>query len=226
MKTTSSSWVGRFVIFIVGLLVMAFGFVLLIISDLGATPWDVLHVGLFYQLGLTIGTWSIIVGFLILGVTAALTKSWPQMGAFLNMLLVGVFIDLYMLLPFLQTPDSLVGKVFMCIMGIGIGGIGMGIYISARIGAGPRDSLMLAIRDKTGWKVQNVRSALEVFVLVVGWLLGGPIFIGTFLFAFLIGPVLGWTLPLCEKITDSMFGPISPKIKPINTQSMKRGASL
>ena len=205
---------------------MSFGFVLLILSDIGATPWDVLHVGLFLQLGLTIGTWSIIVGIVILVSTSILTKSWPKIGAFLNMLLVGVFIDLYLLLPILKTPAHPVGQYLMGMAGIVIVGFGMCLYISAGLGAGPRDSLMLAIRDKTGWKVQYVRGILEIFVLVTGWLLGGPIFIGTFLFAFTIGPITGWALPLCERLAKRLLLLTSnQKIKDENDHSMKRGIS-
>ncbi len=204
---------------------MAFGFVLLIISDIGATPWDVLHVGLFLQLGLTIGTWSIIVGIVILASTSLLTKSLPKIGAFLNMLLVGVFIDLYLLLPFLKTPSYIVGQYVMGMAGIIAVSFGMCLYISAGLGAGPRDSLMLAIRDKTGWKIQHVRSILEIFVLVTGWLLGGPIFIGTFLFAFMIGPITGWFFPLSERLTKRLLLFTSKKMSKMNDHSMKRGIS-
>ncbi len=102
--------IARLFIFTIGLLVMSLGIVFIILSDFGASPWDVLHVGLFYQLGLTIGTWSIVVGLFILGVSAIITREWPKFGAYLNMIMVGVFIDMYMLLPFLTEPDELVGK--------------------------------------------------------------------------------------------------------------------
>jgi uncharacterized membrane protein YczE len=78
----------RFAVFGLGLLVMAFGLDLFITSDLGASPWDVLHVGLFQHFGLTIGSWSIIAGFFILALSATLMREWPKLGAFLNMLLV------------------------------------------------------------------------------------------------------------------------------------------
>lgn len=148
----------RFLIYLIGLLVMSLGIVLLITADLGATPWDVLHVGLYYQLGLTIGSWSIIVGIFILAAAALISKELPQVGAFLNMVLIGLFIDAYLLLPFMQTPDGLAGKLAMFGFGIVVYCYGMGLYISAQLGAGPRDSLMIALTAKTGWKVRNVRA--------------------------------------------------------------------
>lgn len=213
----------RFVVFTVGLLIMALGIVLMIISDFGASSWDVLHVGLFYQLGLSIGTWSIIVGFLILGGSAIMMKKWPQFGAYLNMILVGLFIDMYMLLPFLTEPNGLLGKIVMFMLGMVIYAYGMGIYLSAHLGAGPRDSFMLAIKEKTGWKVSNIRRLMEIVVLIIGWLLGGPVFIGTIIFSVVLGTVIGFALPQCEKLTNKW---IKNKEGHQEGKNLNRGASI
>jgi uncharacterized protein len=192
----------RFIIYLFGLLVMSLGIVLLILADLGPSPWDVLHVGLYYKFGLTIGSWNVIAGFFILGVSAMISKSIPQFGAFLNMILVGLFIDMYLMIPFLQTPSSLTGKVVMFAVALLINCYGMGLYISAQLGAGPRDSLMLAITSKTGWKVGKVRSTMEVLVLIIGWRLGGPLFWGTIVISLMIGVIAGFSLPQCQRFTN------------------------
>lgn len=195
----------RFAIFFIGLLVMSLGIVFFIESDLGATPWDVLHVGLYYRVGLTIGSWSVIMGIFVLSAAAIISKEWPYLGAFLNMLLVGVFIDLLMLLPFIQTPHSFVGKVTMFIAGMILNAYGMGIYISANLGAGPRDSLMLALTDRTGWKVRNVRAVIEIIVLLIGWKLGGPANWGTIVYCLAIGVLAGYSIPQCDKLTSKFL---------------------
>ncbi|MFC4320896.1 YczE/YyaS/YitT family protein [Litchfieldia salsa] len=192
-------------IYFIGLLIMSLGIVLTIKADLGASPWDVLHIGLFKQLGLTIGSWSIIVGFLVLFISALVSKRVPQIGAFVNMLTVGIFIDMYMALPFLTIPDSIIGKMMMLTAGIIINGYGMGLYISARLGAGPRDSLMIALTEKIGWKIQYIRSSMELIVLIVGWLLGGPVFIGTIIYSLVIGNVVGYALPQCTRLADRLI---------------------
>ncbi|WP_078545434.1 YczE/YyaS/YitT family protein [Litchfieldia alkalitelluris] len=195
----------RWGIYFSGLLVMSLGIVLTIKADLGASPWDVFHIGLYKQLGLTIGTWSIIVGFVILGISSIVSKKLPQAGALVNMLTVGIFIDMYMALPFLNTPDFVIGKILMLIIGIVINGYGMGLYISARLGAGPRDSLMIALTEKIKWKIQHIRSSMEIIVLIIGWILGGPVFIGTILYCLVIGNVVGFALPQCTKLADQMM---------------------
>jgi uncharacterized protein len=219
----------RFFIYFLGLLIMSLGIVFLIKADVGATPWDVLHVGLHYQFGLTIGTWSIGVGIAILALATLISKEFPKIGAFLNMLLVGVFIDLYFLLPIIQTPDNWIGKSIMFAVGLLLNGYGMGLYISAAFGAGPRDSLMIALTVKTGWKMKYVRAGIEIMVLLVGWQLGGPVFIGTVVYSFVIGPIVGFALPQCQQITDQFLKRFKSAEKMVDYKKediSNRGASL
>jgi uncharacterized protein len=207
----------RWAIYFIGLLVMSFGIVLTIKADVGCAPWDVLHIGLYRKFGLTIGTWSIIVGIVILALSSLLVKQLPKLGAFLNMLFVGIFIDMYMMIPYLQTPATIAGRFAMLLIGIVIAGYGMGLYISAKVGAGPRDSLMLALMDLTGWKVQYIRIGMEGVVLLAGWLLGGPLSIGTLIFCVTIGSMAGIALPQCRKITERIIEPIH-----VETQGLSR----
>lgn len=213
----------RFLIYFFGLLIMALGIVLILKANLGATPWDVLHVGLYYQFGLTIGSWSIIVGLVILGVSAILSKKIPQIGALINMLSVGIFIDMYLFLPFIQTPSTIIGKVIMFIIGLVIMCYGMGFYISPNLGAGPRDSLMLALTSRTGWKVRNIRGTMEIFVLIIGWLLGGPVSFGTFMLSLLIGPLFGFAMPQCNFVTNFLLGKL--KVQDTLNKNINRGVS-
>lgn len=227
LKNKKKGQIGpRFLVYLTGLLVMSLGIVLLIVADLGATPWDVLHVGLFYQLGLTIGTWSIIVGIVVLATSTVISKEFPKMGAFLNMVLIGFFIDMYLLLPFMQTPISLSGKILMFCFGILIYCYGMGLYISAKLGAGPRDSLMIALTTKTGWPIGRVRACMEIIVLVVGWQLGGPVFWGTIIIGLAIGPIAGYALPQCQALTDHILEKRKKRVISVHADGKKdRGVS-
>ncbi|MGM0900188.1 MAG: YczE/YyaS/YitT family protein [Bacillota bacterium] len=218
----------RIIIYLVGLLVMALGVVFLLKSNLGSPPWDVLHVGLYYNFGLTIGSWSILAGVVILTISAIIAKEIPQIGAFTNMLLVGTFIDLYFFLPFLVTPDHLIGRIIMFGVGLLLLGYGMGLYISAQFGAGPRDSLMIAVADRTGWSIRSVRSVIELVALFVGWRLGGPVFWGTIVFSISIGPISGFALPQCKRLTDFWLGKLKDKneSKQLGEEKTNRGAVL
>ncbi len=190
----------QFIIYFFGIIVMSFGIVLTIKADIGVAPWDVLHIGLYKQFGLTIGTWNIIVGIFILAISSIIMKKWPQFGAYLNMIFVGLFIDVFMIIPI--EPSVIVYKLLILISGIFLLAVGMGIYISAQFGTGPRDSLMMALHVKKGWKVANVRLIMEVSVLIVGWLLGGPVHVGTIIISLFIGHISGLTIPYFYKKTE------------------------
>ncbi|AYV67286.1 MULTISPECIES: YczE/YyaS/YitT family protein [Niallia] len=216
--------VQRLFIFIIGLLIMSLGIVLIITANLGSAPWDVLNIGLHIQFGLTIGSWAIIVGFLILLIAAILSKKLPPFGALLNMVLVGVFIDFFLLLPFMNTPSTLYQKWIMFLIGLIIMGYGMGFYISAKLGAGPRDSLMIVLSEKFGGGIARTRLLMEAIVLIIGWILGGPVSWGTIIYAALIGRVAGWSIPQCTKWTNYILDRNKRTVNNIHQHNMEREA--
>ncbi|RKD73088.1 hypothetical protein ATL39_2291 [Sinobaca qinghaiensis] len=193
----------RWLIFMIGLVIVSFGIALMIRADLGSAPWDVLHIGLRDQLGLTVGTWSIIIGIIVIVMTSLLQKETPQAGGIVNMLLIGVFIDIFLLL--IETPSLLAVQIIMLLAGIIIIGYGIGLYIAPEVGAGPRDSLMIALHERTGWKISRVRIMMETVVLAVGWALGGPVFVGTILFCLGIGQVVGFAMPQTSKLVHYLI---------------------
>jgi uncharacterized protein len=216
--------VERLIIFILGLLIMSLGIVLVIQANLGSAPWDILNIGLHIQFGLTIGSWAIIVGFFILLIAAILSKRIPTFGALLNMVLVGMFIDFFLLLPFMNTPSTLIGRWIMFLIGLIIMGYGMGFYISAKLGAGPRDSLMIVLSEKFGGSIARTRLFMEAIVLIIGWILGGPVSWGTIIYAIFIGRIAGWSIPQCTKWTAYLLNRNVRTVKNVEHQKMEREA--
>ncbi|MFZ7946573.1 MULTISPECIES: YczE/YyaS/YitT family protein [Bacillaceae] len=192
-------WILRWSFFIFGLMVIAFGISLTIEGKyFGIGPWDVFHYGLFTKFGLSIGMWSIICGLFLLLISSIFNQAWPKIGSFLNMLLLGLFIDLFNWM--LPSVESLAGAAIAFAIGVVLIGYGIGLYVAADFGAGPRDSFMLLIVERTGWGIPLVRSGIEVLVFLLGWMLGGPVGIGTLLIAFGLGPILGFSIPQCKKL--------------------------
>ncbi|MGE7977399.1 MULTISPECIES: YitT family protein [unclassified Psychrobacillus] len=204
--------VWRWIFFIVGITIMSLGISMTIKGYLfGIGPWDVLHVGLFNHLGLSIGTWAILTGIIIVLITIISTKKIPALGTWLNILFVGSFIDMFNWL--LPNPTDLLGQSIIFILGVMVMSIGIGIYVSPNLGAGPRDSLMLLIIEKTGWSLKKVRTGIEVIVAIVGWILGGPVGIGTILIAIGLGQLVHYTLPASQKYLNKISGYTLPFVK-------------
>ena len=162
-------------------------------EDLGLDSWDVLHQGISEQTGISIGVVSILVGFSMFAVSLPLGEQ-IGIGTVLNVLLIGPSAQLGLWLIPQQTVPWIQGVVFAG--GLALLAVATGLYIGARLGPGPRDGLMTGLHRRTGWRIWIVRTLIEVTVLVIGWILGGQVGIGTLAFALLIGPMVNVTLPV------------------------------
>ena len=183
----------RWTFFFIGLATMSLGITMTIKGKIiGTSPWDVLHIGMFKQLGLTIGTWSIIIGLMIILSTSLYLKEWPKLATWLNMLLVGTFIDFFNWL--LPSTTMFPLEITYFIVGLFVMSTGCALYISANLGAGPRDTIMMIIASK-GFSVRTGRTIMELFAVTTGWLLGGPVGVGTIILALGSGHIIQWTLP-------------------------------
>ena len=189
----------RCLFFITGIIVLSFGITLTIKGQLfGVGSWDVLHIGLTKSVGLSIGTWSILLGLAILAFDMAITKKFPLPGTFIDMFLAGIFIDIFNY--WLPDIDGFWMQLVSYLTGLVLLGWGCGMYMVANLGIGPRDTLMLLMVHKLGWSVTRSRTTMEVTVAVIGFLLGGPIGIGTMLMAFGLGPIVQFALTFNEKL--------------------------
>ncbi len=193
----------RWGMFFVGLALFSLGISISInVQHLGIHPWDVLNVALYEKVGLSIGSWTIIISALLIIISWFLDKSYIKLGTFLNGVLVGVFVDIYLYLDFLPVATYTWIDYLIIIVGIVIMGIGGGVYNAAGVGSGPRDGFMLSISDKLDASVGKVRIITECLVLIIGLILGGPVFLFTFIFTFIQSPIFQYIYGrLREEIT-------------------------
>jgi uncharacterized protein len=184
----------RRLFYIVGLVIFSYGITIALkMQYLGVHPWDVLNVALYNKVGLSIGSWAIIISIVLIGVSLVLDRRYVKLGTFINAILVGVFVDLFLWIDFLPSASHTWTDYCIMIIGIITMGFGGGLYNSAEIGAGPRDGFMLSISDKLGKSVGLVRIVVETLVLLIGFVLGGPVFLFTFIFTFVQSPVFAYT---------------------------------
>jgi uncharacterized membrane protein YczE len=165
---------------------------LLLLAGLGLDPWDVLHQGLSRRIGLGVGTWAIIVGFVVLLLWIPLRQR-PGIGTISNVIVVGAVIDL--VLATVSPPHAMGVRIALLAAGVLLNGFATGAYIGAGLGPGPRDGLMTGLAQR-GHRIWAVRTGLEVTVLAVGWALGGNVGVGTLVYAAAIGPLAHFFIPL------------------------------
>jgi uncharacterized membrane protein YczE len=188
----------KYLLLLFGLFLFSIGVSLTIKAGLGVSPWDVLHIGLSKYTSLSIGRIVQILGLIILTISCFF-KIMPGVGTITNMVIYGIFLDYVRNLPFLPQPQTLLGRIVVLLIGTFIIGWATYFYISAGLGSGPRDNLMLVLLRKTNLKVWKIRTAMELTVLTLGYIMGGPVGIGTPLVAISIGP----TLELACRITGA-----------------------
>ena len=168
-----------------GLVLFGLGESILIASGAGVSPWTVLAQGISGKTGWSIGFVTMIVSFAILVLWIPLRQK-PGMGTILNALIIAFMIDFSLVL--LPYPETLFWQLTQAAIGVLVVGLASGIYLTANLGAGPRDGLMTGLQAKTGLPIATIRIGIEVTVVSIGWYLGGVVGVGTLFFAFGIGP--------------------------------------
>jgi uncharacterized membrane protein YczE len=172
-----------------GFFLVALGSVLFLYSDMGLNPWGVLHQGISIQTGMTLGQATQAFGLLLIAISSAF-KVVPGLATILNMIFIGLFTDVIIDLGLISTPDSIILKYVLLLLGTLAFAYGMYFYLTQHLGAGPRDGVMLLLQRATKLDVGIIRVAMEVSAVVIGYLMGGQVGIGTVLSALLLGPTL------------------------------------
>ena len=180
-------------VMVIGYIILGFGIVLTIKSNLGVSSWPAFHLGISNLTPLSFGQATQVVSFTII-VLGYLLGSKPQFATIANMVLMGIIVDIInnsSIIP--ADPSFFVGLIYV-ILGTILFGVGTGLYLNANLGAGPRDGVMLGLNRKMGWKISIVRTVMEVTVLLAGYLMGSPVGIGTIIFSFGVGHTVQWSM--------------------------------
>ena len=179
----------RFIQLQIGLLLYGASLALMVRADLGLNPWSVLHQGLSERTGISLGMIVNLVGLLVLLVWIPLRQK-PGVGTICNVLLIGTAADVA--LWALPPIEGLALRIAFLTAAIVLNGAATAAYIGAGLGPGPRDGLTTGLVRITGWRIGWARTAIEVAVLAMGWLLGGVAGAGTVLYALANGPLVQW----------------------------------
>jgi uncharacterized membrane protein YczE len=193
LHETNRSLPTRLAILFAGLGVYGLGVAMTVHAGIGIAPWDVLGQGFSIQTGLSFGVSTVIVSIVVLLCWIPLRVK-PGFATVANALTIGLFADFWLLM--LPDPGAYWQKLVMFLLGIVVVALATGLYISSRLGSGPRDGLMQGTANALDKPFWLVRTAYEGSVLTIGWLMGGQVREGTLIFAVTIGYLVQLSLKL------------------------------
>lgn len=174
----------------VGLAVYGASIAFMLRAGIGLGPWDVFHQGVALRTPLTIGQAMVGAGLVLLVFSGVVARVRIGIGSVANMVLIGMWVDLMLARPWFPTATGWVDGAAMLALGLTLNGIATGLYITAGLGAGPRDGFVLGVAAMTKAPVRRVRMLVEVTVFAIGWALGGNVGVGTVAVALGIGPAM------------------------------------
>jgi uncharacterized membrane protein YczE len=181
---------------LLGLVLFGIGIAVMVQADMGLSPWEVFHQGISRLTGIPLGTVSILVGIPILAAWWPLGER-PGVGTVLNILLIGTATNIG--IGLIPSPDEVAVRVAMMLGGVATIAVGSGLYLASDLGPGPRDGLMTGLHLRFGWSIRRARTAIELSVLLLGWLMGGTVGLGTVVFALGIGPLVQLALRVFDR---------------------------
>ena len=188
----------RVLILFTGLIIFGLGDSLLIQGNQGNAPWTVFAQGLTLKTGMSIGFATLLISTFVLLIWIPLREK-PGFGTLSNIVLIATFIQVGT--QIFPEQSSMTTGILFDLIGIAMVGLGSALYITCGLGPGPRDGAMTGIHYRTGIRVGRVRLGIELVVLVIGWLMGGTVGVGTAFFALLIGQSVSIFLGIVARLT-------------------------
>lgn len=186
--------------YFIGLMILTLGIALAVQSQLGTSPFDALLVGLYRTIGLSIGSWEVIVGFAMVIGNALVEKKRPELFALITSLVTGIGIDSWLfLLGDIIVPETWLTQTICMIFSVFFTGLGIAIYLQSIVAPNPMDRSMIIIANKTGWSMTTSRAVISVLFVFIAFFFNGAIGIGTLVNAIFTGTVIQFVLPIAEK---------------------------
>lgn len=195
------SFIKRLLFWLLGIIILSLGASLTIKANMGVGAWDALNVGLSRIYGLTVGSFVIIIGIILLFVNAVLLKSRPDYMAVFTFFIIGSLIDLWMLVVFRNfEPNEFIIKLVTLVVGLLIIGLGVAIYLQPKFPLNPIDNFMMGVSKRLGVSIVVAKTIGELIALVLALIVKGPIGFGTIIVTIGIGPSIQLFVPFIEKV--------------------------
>ncbi len=190
----------KILLIVVGSIISAYGIDLAIHAGFGGATLAVLWQGVALKCHISIGMSSLLIAGIMIGFCMIYDIHQINVGTVLYQVVYGVFVDVFSGGVFYF--DNKIINFFIMLVGICIFAFGTGLYSFADFGRGSYEALMFALVDKCKWKINIVRKALDISVVIIGVLLGGKFGICTICTIFLSGYIIQYTVEKLKRIMD------------------------
>ncbi|WP_332275734.1 YitT family protein [Bacillus velezensis] len=208
----------KYVFYVLGIMILTFGISVTIQSDLGTSPFDALIVGLSVHAGLTVGSWEIIIAFLLICCNSMLKRQRPEFTGMITAFITGIGIDMWLFfLHRVITPELWYGKAGCFAIGLVVIGIGTATYLHTNFAPIPVDRLTLIVLELTGRSIFFSRTVIYFIFFILAVMLKGPVGIGTLLTVCLGGVILHFFMPITGRWIDGILT-ASPKQEETKTR--------
>ena len=196
----------KYPFYVLGILILTLGISFTILSDLGTSPFDALLVGLSINVGLTVGSWEVIIALILIYCNSLLKRQRPEFLGLLSAFITGIGIDIWLfLLQNLITPELWYSKVICFGIGLVMIGLGTATYLCTNFAPIPVDRLTLIIQELTKTTILFSRTFIYLVFLIMALIFNGPIGVGTLLTVCLGGLILNYFMPVTEKVLDRIL---------------------
>lgn len=193
----------KYAFYVAGIFTLTLGISFTIQSDLGTSPFDALLVGLSINVGLTVGSWEIIIAFILIGCNSFIKRQKPELLGLVTAFITGIGIDMWILLLHnLLTPELLSSKLVCFGIGMVLIGMGTAIYLHTNFAPIPIDRLTLIIQELTRTNILFSRTLIYFVFLIMALLFKGPIGVGTVLTVCFGGVLLNYFMPVTRRMLD------------------------
>lgn len=163
----------------IGLFIFGIGLYMTIQANIGVLPWDVLYIGMAGKTGMKYGTAVIIIAVTVIAIDL-LMKEKIGIGTLIDAFLVGKTVDLLNWLDVIPARDNLFEGVLLMLAGLFVLGLSQAVYMSAGLCCGPKDAMMVGLgRRIKKISIGAINVGIVCSALLIGWMLDGPVGIGT-----------------------------------------------
>ncbi len=196
----------RYVVYVLGILILTLGISLTILADLGTSPFVALLVGLSINVGLTVGSWEIIIAIILICCNSLISRKRPEVLGLLTAFIMGIGIDFWLFaLQYWNAPELLYSKFVFFGVGLVVIGLGTATYLHTNFAPIPDDRLTLIIQELTRRSIFFARTLIYLLFLLLAIIFNGPIGVETLLTVCLGGLILNYFMPLTKKVIDRIL---------------------